>query len=192
MISEVDLLEAHAAGRALKSGEIDRFAAKENQPLRRSNCPQPLRADHVMYGSHGSFAFARDTHYDGAKQAFTIIATTAYGAIDIAAWQPATNQVGLWLNRAFALGEEQIWAPRLGDEPLPIWRTPLNWLRAGRKGIVILRPEVACLQLDCVSRVSAEDLAHAEALERILLPPKPKTKIYLPDNAQPADRSVAA
>ena len=191
MISQAHLLEAHSAGRDLKPGEIERFAAKgvEQAALR---YPQPLRANGIVYRSDGSFEFAIDTGHRRITQAFTILATTTFGAVDIVAWQPETNQIASWLNRAFALGEEQIWAPRLGDEPLPIWRTPLNWLRAGRKGIVILRPEVACLQLDCVSGVCAEDFAHAEALERILFPPKPKTKIYLPDKARPADRSVAA
>jgi hypothetical protein len=180
MIGEADLFEVQAAGRALKPGEIDRFRDKGGDPEALYR-PHALRVDRVVFQRDGSFEYLRDLdESDGvADSVFTIVVTATYGAIDIAAWQPESNRIGLWLNRAFALGEEQILAPRLGDEPLPIWRTPMKWLRAGRQGLVVLRPGAAGFHLDCVPVLLAEDFAHGEELERILTPKKPKTKILL-------------
>jgi hypothetical protein len=193
VLSASDLFDAQACGRLPKTNEIARFRDSGVDPDALLH-PHPLRADWVAFLSDGLFEFARyleDTNVT-VEPAFTLVVTTTYGAIDIAAWQPQANRIGLWLNRAVALGEEQILAPRLGDEALAVRPTPMSWLRARRRGIVILRPSAAFFYLRDVPSLCAEDFAHAEELERILNPTKAKTKIVLPDRRQNNDGSAAA
>lgn len=188
-----DLFDAQAHGRLPKTNEIARFQDSGVDPDALLH-PHPLRGDQVVFLSEGLFEFARhleDTN-STVEPAFTLVVTTTYGAIDIVAWQPQANRIGLWLNRAVALGEEQILAPRLGDEALAVWRTPMDWLRARRRGIVILRPSAAFFYLRDVPSLYAENFAHAEELERVLNPPKAKTEIRLPDRRRNNDRSAAA
>jgi hypothetical protein len=101
------------------------------------------------------------------------------GAIDIAAWQPKSGRIGLWLKRAFALGEEQIW-PRFEGDPLHVWRTPMKWLKAGRQGLVIVRREATFYALGNLPDIVAEDVKHGDELETLLTPPKPRTRILVP------------
>ena len=51
---------------------------------------------------------------------------------------------------------------------LPVWRSPLNWLRAGREGIVLIRPTAAAYFLDDAGPLLAEDVAHAAELRRLM------------------------
>jgi hypothetical protein len=59
---------------------------------------------------------------------------------DFVFWQPRHNRFATFANRAFALGEERIMnaATYTFDHALSIFADPLDWLRAGRDGIVVL------------------------------------------------------
>ena len=69
-------------------------------------------------------------------------------AADLVAWAPRSGRIGTRLGRAFALGEEQIGIDGLGTTglPAPVHRTPLGWLRADRRGVVIADWETAALR----------------------------------------------
>jgi hypothetical protein len=59
----------------------------------------------------------------------------------------------------------------MGDA-LRVHRTPLEWLRANRDGIVIVRRELTYAYLRNVRRLSFADPAHARQVERWLEPPR--------------------
>jgi hypothetical protein len=187
LVSALDILEAHARGRMLALGELHRFEIT-GVTAKSLAIPHPVRRDLVMFGQDGSFEFSRDTNEDTGAPAFTLIVSASAGPIDIVAWQPKPNRIALWLNRGFALGEEQIWRARL-DRPMPIWRTPMSWLRSGRDGLVLLRPDAAFHYLSELSTVAAEDFEHAQEIQRLLRPPMPRTKILIPTGPNPASRS---
>lgn len=61
-------------------------------------------------------------------------------AEDIVFWQPRLCATTSWCGRAFAVGEDVIDDPATYafDCALNIFASPLDWLRAGRDGIVVL------------------------------------------------------
>ena len=147
---------------------------------RASNSRSPCSWTSVVFRNDGTFDFARDTEEDTATLAFTIVAQGIGGLTDIVAWEPRRNHVGLLLNRAFALGEEQIWAPGVSRDPIPVRRSLLNWLRAGRCGLFVLRPAVAPFYFRDVGEAVVEDVEHGEELEKMLRPTNPMTRIFVP------------
>lgn len=170
-----DIASAHETGRPLNTEELAAFHS-HNVPTVSLYEPYPVFVNFVKAAGIGTFEFAEEGN--GTK-VFTILALSTYGAVDVVAWQPNTGRIRTWLGRAFALGEEQVYGPFLGEEPLPVWCEPWGWLRAGRHGLVILRPDAARFYLDCVPSLVPEDFPHAEQLERVLRPRHPKTKIVL-------------
>lgn len=59
---------------------------------------------------------------------------------DVVFWRPRTGELATWFGRAFALGEQaidQATTYSFGFS-LNIFESPLDWLRAGRDGVVIL------------------------------------------------------
>jgi hypothetical protein len=62
------------------------------------------------------------------------------GLVDLVAWSPRSSRIASRLRIAGLLGEGQAegTAVNLAGTPLPVWRTPLHWLRAGRRGVVIV------------------------------------------------------
>jgi hypothetical protein len=140
--------------------------------------PEMILADDVVFDAD-SFRFARHCPGEPSTPAITILVMGAAGAVDIAAWAPPT--LATWTGQGYALGEEQIFGPRLDDSPLPIWRTPLSWLRSSRQGIVLLprmQSRAAWVMLDHLPGVLAEDIEHGEEIEKLRM--KPTTKIYVP------------
>ena len=94
--------------------------------------------------------------------------------IDLLGWY--SHRPGRWWRRrgvAIILGE---WAVELGetyDEPVRVYRTPLDWLRAGGEGLVIVDWTEAYFRLAGLQLV-ASDVAHGEELQRRLRPPQPE------------------
>lgn len=80
---------------------------------------------------------------------------------DFVFWQPRTDAIATFANRAFALGEETIGDPATYafDCALNIFASPLEWLLARRDGIVLLDWTRAFDRLRDVPRI-----ALAEAL----------------------------
>jgi hypothetical protein len=172
--TEPDIRAEHLRGRSLKQIEIDRFAVFGIAALDLC-CPWPMMADRVIFQPSRLFDFARHVHDEvNESNAFTIGVLGLGGLIDIVAWDPNTDRHAPWLGRAFALGEKQIWQPNLSGDPLPIWRSPMGWLRSGRMGLVILRRSAAPFYLRDTVAVSGEDPCHCADIKRMLTLQQPK------------------
>ncbi len=105
---------------------------------------------------------------------------------DIVAWNPKDHRLACWRSTAFVLGGNQIFEPNLERKPLPVWRSPLRWLKEQRYGIVLARPNAAHQYLDHLPGLIAEDQQHAEELERLLWNPRRRLPIFMRDLAEKA------
>ena len=87
----------------------------------------------------------------------------------------------LWRGMGFALGQDQIDNPATywAEGALRIHRTPLDWLRANRKGICVVNPSRAYEKLRSVPRIEVEDKEMAATVRRWLEPPKPRAKVIV-------------
>jgi hypothetical protein len=106
---------------------------------------------------------------------------------DLIAWDPSTDNLASWHGNAFCLGDlDQIYNPAtyFSGGYLRIHASPLEWLKANREGLVILRPDFAYAHLKFCQRLVCDDPTHAEEVERLLQAPKPKTEIFIADEAE--------
>lgn len=140
----------------------------------------PVRFAPVVFLPGGRFEFAHYCQSDDDKAVKALIIAVQHGCQvrDLAAWHPSDNRLATLEGRAFALGEEQIYAPNLGRRPLPVWRTPLEWLQFNRLGIVLLDNRNAWHRLDHLPGLVAESAAHAEELARLVWNPHRPVKIF--------------
>ena len=133
---------AHHTLRPRESDELRRLGVADLALI----SPSPLRGGYIVWDGPHRFVFEQHepTHVTG-ERAFLFLVTDGGGdPADIVAWQPTSNRIGTWLGLAWALGQEVIYAPRLSEQNgLSVWRSPLDWLRAGRRGIVLIKPRLA-------------------------------------------------
>jgi len=102
---------------------------------------------------------------------------------DLVAWRPRAGAIARWCGRAALLGEDAVYGPRLAAEgALPIFSSPLGWLKAGRHGVVILDHHRAASFLEGLGPYQAEDEAHRAELRRLLTKPAPR--ILVPRRAE--------
>jgi hypothetical protein len=141
--------------------------------------PIPVKAGHVVFDDIGFEFEHHHKHGTEGVRAFLFLITDSQGvARDVVAWAPQLGKLTTWLNRAWALGEETIYSPRLSPQgELPVWRSPVNWLRAQRKGICLVRPKAAVHYLHDAVPLLAEDEAHGEELLQLLTRPAPRILI---------------
>ena len=94
--------------------------------------------------------------------------------IDAAAWQPKTGKIATRLGFGGMLGEGQVGRDEIGTtgRPLPVWRDPVGWLKAGRCGVVIAEPDLAAHRLAGIV-ISGEDHKHGRELRKRLRLPSP-------------------
>jgi hypothetical protein len=155
-------------GRPLDTAEINEFDAHGVHRCT-LDLPYSFVADLVVFLGCRSFEFARYTTKtidENPVPAFIVPVTTCRGPwIDLVAWSPSTGQLATWLGRAFALGEEFLAPPHF--EAVAVYRTPLKWLQAERRGIVIVKPHLAWSRLDAVP-IFGEDAEHERDLVRKL------------------------
>ena len=123
----------------------------------------------VCFGDDGLFDFADEARDpSSAVVAIIIECRDEYGDIvDLAAWRPGEGRIALWRGRVFALGQDELLAPR-GDEPLMVYATVGAWLRGGRDGVVIIDFQRAALALHGHSIRTGRDIAFAQRLREIL------------------------
>jgi hypothetical protein len=75
------------------------------------------------------------------------------------------------------------------DDPLHVWRSPLAWLRAGARGVCVLRWTAGAIDdLGSIwSPIAAEDVEHGVEIRRHLTEPSvPIPEILIPDNRRVA------
>ncbi|MGH6864621.1 MAG: hypothetical protein ACREDO_00185 [Methyloceanibacter sp.] len=127
--------------------------------------PWPLRGDRVMF-SGKTFDFAGDAA-EAPKRALIFCAEDRGRCVDWIAWAPSSGTLASWRGVAFCLGDvDAIFNPAsyFAGDGLRVHRTPLDWLRAGREGIVLLRREMAFAYLANVQRIVVADAEHGRQL----------------------------
>lgn len=99
---------------------------------------------------------------------------------DLVAWGPKSGRLATWRGTGFCIGDvEQVFCPStyfMGGA-LRIHRTPLEWLKARRKGIVIVNPELAYGQFHDGMRVVCTDTDLSQQLKKWLSAPARKVEI---------------
>jgi hypothetical protein len=155
---------AHLHGRNLRQREIDRFAEFGISALNLGN-PWPVLADRVVF--EGEFFLFADDIGEKGEPAFTFVVFNNIGFLDIVAWHPQTNRLAAWFGHGFALGEHQIHHPNPLIPGLPVFRSPIGWLRGGRRGIVIVRAGFTDVLLASVPVLVAEDEQHQRDLQEV-------------------------
>ena len=132
--------------------------------------PDPIRAGTVRFWQH---AFELDPEGDRAL--------LFKHERDWIAWQPRSGKLASWRGVAFALNEEAIWNPAsyFGGLALRIHRTPLEWLKADRDGIVIVQPRLAHAMLRSARALSFADSAFAQLVRRWMESPTSQTELLL-------------
>jgi hypothetical protein len=134
-----------------------------------------LHCDSVCFLPGGRFEFARDMRDpSGHVLAVIIPALDEWGqTIDLVAWRLDSGAVATWRGEAVMLGEEQINATRLEVDGLRAFPSPLEWLRAGRRGVVILDRERARWRLSD-ERLIVTDATFGRRLREALRLPEPR------------------
>jgi hypothetical protein len=141
--------------------------------------PLCLAAADVSFGIRGRFEFESEAN-DKLVSAMIIPAIGHGGLIDLIAWLPKSGALASWLGAAFCLGDErQIDGPYLGD-PLQVWRSPVSWLKAERRGIVIVEKSRASDRLRDVPELLCEDPDHAHALRGVVSSPPIVPRVISP------------
>ena len=101
---------------------------------------------------------------------------------DLIAWSPRTGLLAAWLGRSALLGDACGF--RLdADGALPVHRTPLGWLHAGRQGVVIVNPAAAARELQDLGPLLAEDITHAAEIEALFASLIPAILTDIPEKA---------
>jgi hypothetical protein len=150
--------QALRRGRNLKQSEIDRFRKHGVEPINLFK-PWSTQVDQVIFNDE-YFEFA-DEEDDRGEQVFTMGVISSNGLIDAIAWHPATGRLAAYLGLGFALGESQIGDHVDNDSAgLAVFRSPMGWLCAGCKGIVIVRKTFTHIVLKKVPFLLAEDEGH--------------------------------
>jgi hypothetical protein len=101
--------------------------------------------------------------------------------VDLVAWHPRhPHRWALRTGAAEWLGA--IEPQYLDPEPVPVWRSPLAWLRVGCVGLVMLSPDPPAayrVLSGCRGGIVAEDPQHAAALRATLARPWPAPQIIV-------------
>jgi hypothetical protein len=96
--------------------------------------------------------------------------------IDLAAWNVDDGELALWRGVASMLGEDWINAPRLESEALAVFADVASWLRAGRRGVVIVDPQRARWRLTG-ERLAVDDVAFGRRVRDALRLPEPQIMV---------------
>ena len=140
----------------------------------------PRRARVVFHEDQPFFDLAEDVGEDGVDALIFLARDDLGDCCDLVAWNSSRRKIASWFGAAALLGADDILAPRLTPEgALPIYRTPLEWLRAGREGVVIVEACRAALELRDFGPLAAEDQIHGLELQRLFRRTEPE--IYVPE-----------
>lgn len=172
-MTSADLLDAlNIYTRPLRETEIVRFTAA-GVPAAALTDPDPVRAARVLIEGR-RFHFPDELRTpDGLTGTFIMpVFDEAGGVCDLAAWVPATGATATWLGVAWALGQHEFPYPisvLRPDGAVHVFRDPIAWLRADRRGIVIVDPAQARWRLlrDGAPLI-AQSLEHARVLKQIV------------------------
>ena len=139
--------------------------------------PWPLKEARVRFIDPHTFDFD-----DSGEPALIFRAADHGEKIDLVAWQALSGRLASWRGGAFAIGDvAEIWNPAnyLFDDALPVHRTPLQWLQADRRGIVIVEPRDAYGNFKSCPQARVADAIFGRQLEQWIQPPTPTCKILV-------------
>jgi hypothetical protein len=101
---------------------------------------------------------------------------------DLVAWDLATGRLASWRGQAFCLGDvDDVLNPATYFAGGALWvhETPLEWLLAERRGIVILRPELCSVYLAHAPRLAVPTIDFALKVKQWLQPPRATAELYV-------------
>ena len=127
----------------IRVGEMKELIRRGVSALALSEPEFPARASVAFLDERPWFDFADEIEDDRAlENAVIFLARNQLGEpIDLIAWSTKSGRLGAWFVQAPALGLEALWAPRVeNDGALPVFKTPLRWLAAGRDGLLLVDP----------------------------------------------------
>ena len=114
------------------------------------------------------------TDEEGADGAIIFLARDEEGEpCDLVAWSRKRNRLASWNRSAVLLSLESYWASRIETDGLRVFADPLDWLCAGRAGVVIVDHESARWEL-ADDTLIVSDAAFGRLLREALRLPEPK------------------
>jgi hypothetical protein len=148
------------------ASDVERHAELWARGVRRT---ADLYVEPVVFLQNGGFEFARVVR-DASEAVAAIIfpAPDERGQlIDLAAWEPETGRLALFLGRVSMLGQDNLYGWRVG-EPLLVHESPLEWLRAGREGVFVIDPQCASSLLRMVEPLGVKRPEYGRQLQTAL------------------------
>ena len=161
--------------RPMTQTAIDRFLAAGVPPL--SLVMPDMVTPAVVYPHDENpdrFSFREDLREPAeGVSAFLIAVRDESGAIvDLAAWRPREGWLATWRGVGWALGAHEYPSPldALHDGgAVRVFRSPMDWLRADRRGLVLLDHVTARWRFARDGMpIIADDLVHAKRLKQVL------------------------
>ena len=142
----------------------------------------PIKQASVSFSNAQRFDFnwEREDGYSASRALIIPCRDEAGDLADLAAWDPLTQQIALWVGRVAMLGQQNVLAPRL-SMALKVQLSPMDWLRDEREGIYIIDNSHAAPLLNDAGRLAAETTEQGLALERNLTM-RPKIVVRAPPN----------
>ncbi len=135
----------------------------------------PMLCADVVF-TRARFEFARYRPSEEAVSAFIFPVYDRWGDnTDLAAWRPPAD-VGTWLSNVALIGEEQIDRALRGGL-LQVHAGVLDWLRAERRGVVVVDPRRALPTLREVGPLVVDDVEFGEQLKRKLTLKAPRIMV---------------
>jgi hypothetical protein len=134
----------------------------------------------VFHGAQPLFDFEEEVEEDGVPALLFLACDGDGRPCDIVAWSHSLQRVAAYFGATGVLGADDILWFRLTDEnALPVHRSPLEWLRADRFGVVIIDPAHAYVALRDFGPFAAQDEAHGRELRKLFRSREPK--IFVPN-----------
>jgi len=134
-----------------------------------------LHVADVLFRPGGRFDFSREVRELRGHVAAVIIPTRdeCGDLVDLAAWNVDDGELALWRGVASMLGEDWMNTPRIESETLAVFADVASWLRAGRRGVVIVNPQRARWRLTG-ERLAVDDPAFGRRVRDALRLPEPR------------------
>ena len=136
----------------------------------------PVMKAKVTFLDNGNFEFSDALKDPGESVTAYIFFDLLAEAHEIFAWRPKDNRIASLGGRHFALGQQWVDDWDMEGKPLPVFREPLEWLAANRRGIVIVDQEAARWNL-IGRKLGARSIEHGEALARSMALPAPSVLV---------------
>jgi hypothetical protein len=124
--------------------------------------------DRVSFDDNGGFSFERHLKHDEPCQyALITPVRDQFGEVaDLIAMR--RDRLATWLGRVGCAGLQNLFAPRLLSDALPIAADAIGWLAARRRSVLIINPERARWELASAGPILAGSLEHGRALRSAL------------------------